>query len=472
MSVINSAVQLYSSTITTNVQNAVLGTPIVDSSSISMPFTPGTNYVATGTYLAYNTIASYNGVTLSGISLSGSPTTVVGLSGNTQYTVQVQTAVGGNTALSTSSPYYTLVQSVTLSSGSGYNVSGLLVDSSSIGVQYIAGINTGTSVFTESVYTGTGTTATFFSSVSGSLSNYAITGLSGSTNYVVNVKTTVGGNIAVTGNVAVITPVQGAYLVTPVTDSSSIALNFSTGKNSGTTIYTEYVTDVAKSTVFTVSGTSVNTLAIKNLSGNTVYNVSMTTYNVSGGTVTSYAPATPLTTAVEPPYGLTIGTATTTTIPINFYLANNNYTSQVVNIYTSSGAVFCVSSNTVYVPNQQYQLTLTGLTKATQYYIYGNVVLNNNNSLTGTSIMYPFSTTAGLAAMVLSGSTPNINGTTTAGYKVCVFNSTSGTYTVPYTLASVTTMYVLAVGGGGGGGCIGTNGRGNAGGGGIWINIY
>lgn len=389
MSAVNNYASVYTSNITTKVQSTTSPTVTTyDSSSITASFTPGINYGGGGQSLTYNILASSGGVSLSGgPTISTLPGIVTGLSGNTSYTVNILTSIGVNGAFSLAATptTTTYVQPVSYISSGNYNPSGLWVDSSSIGVQYTPGKNTGVALFNEYVYTGTGTNAVYFGTAVGgtsSTSTALVTGLSGCTNYVVNVKTTIGSNVAISGNLATTTSLQPAYGVSgTLNDGGSINFAFNAGNNSGTTTYTAYAYDSSNQALFFIAGPSP--LLITGLSGNTLYNCSMTTVNVNGGT--AFSSNIGLTTSAQPPYTLTQGATDISSIQVSFQTGSNySSTAPLYTIYTTTGISVTGSSS---------PLTLTGLASGISYNIYGTVTLNGGGVSASSSSALNVSTT-------------------------------------------------------------------------------
>jgi hypothetical protein len=306
ISAIDNSINLYATSasgvyITTLTRPPVnLNTVYTDCSVIGVSFSPGSN-----TYSSiYYTISA--GVV--GIAGSGGTATlqyIVGLSGNTQYTISVTNRLNGNVALTATAvcaPVTTLTQPAS-------TLSQYAVDSSSITVAFVAGRNTGSTVYTA---IGTDVCGAVFTATSATAVPICVSCLSGNTKFTFVVNTTLNGNSALSATstttaLAARTYVQAPQNVTLTTfDSSSATITFTEAANSYATSSYYLATFSAIGTpITTVSGTT-NVLQMTGLSASTEYTFyvksvvtgrsstigTVSTYNpyptISGGSVVLY----------------------------------------------------------------------------------------------------------------------------------------------------------------------------------------
>jgi hypothetical protein len=294
ISAIDNSVNLYATTasgvyITTLTRPPInLNTVYTDCSVIGVSFAPGSN-----TYSSiYYTISA--GVV--GIAGAGGTATIqylVGLSGNTQYTISVANRLNGNVALTAttvSAPITTLTQPPS-------TLSQYAVDSSSITVAFVAGRNTGSTVYTA---IGTDVCGATFTATSTTAVPICVSCLSGNTKFTFVVNTTLNGNSALSATstttaLTALTYVQAPQNVTLTTfDSSSVTISFTEAANSYATSSYYLATFSAIGTpITTVSGTT-NVLQITGLSASTDYTFYVksvvTGRSSTTGTVTTYNP--------------------------------------------------------------------------------------------------------------------------------------------------------------------------------------
>lgn len=291
ISAIDNSAALYA-TSTTYVERTTLVRPpsgvavsTYDSSGITLSYSAGKNTYSTIYYTLYASTGGYY------TTISGSTTalSLTDLSGNTEYTLSIANTLNGNTSLSATTVYGSQL-TLTQPPKSVYKT---YVDSSAITVAFTAGTNKYTSV----VYTATGTDI-YGGTKTGTTTTvvpFSMTDLSGNTKYTVTVSATLDGNSALTATSAAIsqwTYVQSPTELSAAVDGSSVAVSFSSPKNSyATAVY--YVASATDGINTTDASGTTNVLLIQGLSASTNYSYYVKTVvsaRSSVGSVTTYNP--------------------------------------------------------------------------------------------------------------------------------------------------------------------------------------
>jgi hypothetical protein len=366
-------------------------TAYYDSSSIQLSFTaPRNSYTSSYYYNLQATYSSYPTLSASG---QTSPLWVTELSGNTTYSLYIQSYLDGS--MSAVTPVYTLktaAQPLTAPITLSY-------DSSSIYMQFTTARNTYTSTYYYLVAaTAPRTVAT---NVSGQTNIYWITGLSGNTIYTYNIYAYFDGALITTlSGDTITTPAQtipasaltGAYY-----DSSGIRVSFSlrnSYESAATTYYVLTATDSISGVVTTVSGQS-SPLTVADLSGNSQYDYYCTHY-LDGSLIDTTATYS-LTTAARWATDLSAIYVDVSAISISFTAPQRNYYAETY-YYVARANLWGV--DVVGVSGQTGPLWVTGLSGGQTYSCYIDTYLDGTYKSTS-SVVYA-TTLAAFTGLVLS----------------------------------------------------------------------
>jgi hypothetical protein len=197
---------------------------------------------------------------------------------------------------------------------------------------------------------------------------------------------------------------------------------------------------------------------VSDVSGNTALSYKVTPY-YSGTAAGTASSSIAVTTNVQAPLDLSAIFIDVSSIQVSFTVPKNTYSSvhYTLRATDASGVVYKDVSGT------SSPLWITNLSGGKVYSVVAKTTLDNSASFISMSNMYSFTTLSEPAYSSFVPSSYTTKGTSTDGYMVYTFTSTTGSYTINYTAKSSNTMYVLTVGGGGGGGS--DNGGGGGGGG-------
>ena len=421
---------------TTIIQSTLSGPPtigtatVIDSSSISIAFTPPGG---TGTIISYTATSTPGGFT--GTS-STSPIVVSGLTPNTSYTFSVTaTNNGGTSTASTASTAKVTLPNITL-----FNISG--ETTTTISLLFAGG-------YTSATITRNGTAV----STNNVGTTFTDTGLTSNTpyTYIITPKNSAG----VTGTTSTIiqSTISSPPTIGIATVSSTTAMSISFTAPSGTGTITNYKV-ISSPSGITGTGTS-SPISVTGLSSNTIYTFTVTATN-NGGTSTSSTASTAKTTVPDSP---TIGTpseSTPTASSITFTPPSGNGTITNYKITSNpSGITGTGTSSPIIVSglitNISYTFTMTATNTD------GTSV---SSSDTTSIILLPIVTFTGGATKTTNTYNGGIN------YTSYIFTS-SGTLSIVGLLYTPTLiMNVLAVGGGGSGGLNNTGNKDFVGGGG------
>ncbi|CAH1230650.1 hypothetical protein PAECIP111891_06710 [Paenibacillus allorhizoplanae] len=342
----------------------------------------------------------YNGSTFLA-NVTGSTYNVNGLSASTAYTFWVKAKdASGNSATGTSVGATTSAPAADTTSPS--NVTGLTTSSlTQMGVTLTWSAATDNVAVTGyEIYNG----ATLVTTVSAL--TYNVTGLTSSTQYTFTVKARdAAGNVAsgasttfttsavadTTSPVVSISPAAGTY-----TSAQSVTLTAT--DNSGGAVVIYYTIDgstpTQSSAVFSVALSVPATATIKYFGKDPSGNVSTVQTAV-------YTINIPDTTSPNPVTGLTAGTATASSIPVNWTLSSSgDVVSQEVAYSSNGGSSYTVASAAVNASSTSY--TVTGLTASTSYIIRVIAVDGAGNRSTAVTVT---KSTAAASGPITSGLT-------------------------------------------------------------------
>lgn len=365
--VLNTGAVVAASSITTKVAppTNVSATATTDGSAITLSYTAAKNSYSNSVYY------SASGAGATDVSGSGTSLLVTGLSGNTSYSFYVIVTLDSSSALVATSSAASATTAVQAPVGavSFYDNSAILVAFSSK--------NTYSSILYSASVSGA-------AGASGASSPVLITGLSGNTVYSITVSNTLDGNSSLSASSVlsstVTTDVQPPYDVSLyAVDGSSIALTFSAGANSYSSIvWTGVASDTSGRELTTVTG-AASPIYITELSGNTTY-IAKVSVTLDGNSALSATASTTIqtTTPVAPVTDLSAIFYDSSAITVSFSIGRNSYSSSIYYIAAATEATEATAATS--------PISITELSGNTSYSIYVKTVVDTSYNASSDTI--------------------------------------------------------------------------------------